>query len=84
MACLLHTLIFESFKLALLHLMLKLPLSLAADRPLEIGSSGRFVFSQRHFQRYIPFFDILYHAGYRLMALLSEYKKRWQTHVVTI
>jgi hypothetical protein len=44
MACLLLINIFESFKLALLHLVLKLPLSLAADRPLETGSSGRFVF----------------------------------------
>ena len=88
MACLLLILVFESFKLALLHLMLKLPLSLAADRPLEIGSSGRFVFHKDIFSDISLFLDILYHACWvsRLRALLFEYniKQGWQTHVVTI
>ena len=85
MACLLLILVFESFKLALLHLMLKLPLSLAADRPLEIGSSGRFVFHKDIFSD-ISLFLVYFimHAGYRLRALLFEYKTRMQTHVVTI
>ena len=45
--------------------MLKLPLSLAADRPLEIGSSGRFVFHKSIFSD-ISLFGIYFimHAGY--------------------